>query len=82
MHHVTILHFPLDTVEAEEGNDWLYNVMVDIVAAHNAFIDMLYHKAHTDNITEILCLLPSKPSKISIIEFTETHSIAKADNNR
>ena len=64
-----------------EVNDWLYNVMADIVAAHNGFIEMLHQKAHTDNIAAIVCLLPSEPSTISILEFTtENHSIAKVDD--
>eukprot|EP00731_Ephydatia_muelleri_P026790 Em0018g890a len=66
-----LLHFLSDTPEEEEGNDWLYIVMADIINTHNNFIQGLY----TMTGSQCLSVLPSDPPKIPLTEFTLSHCI-------
>ena len=64
----------LDTTEEEEGNDWLYTVMADIVNTHNNFIQGLYTMTRSQGLS-VYHLLPSDPPKIPLAEFTLSHCI-------
>ena len=71
-----------DTDEVEEGNDWLYNVMVDIIKTHNEFIEGLFRTLHAENIVAIIRLFPSELHKISVTEFSESHCIVRQNCTR
>lgn len=72
----------LDTVECEQGNDCLYNVMIDIVNTHNGLIERLEQKAQTENLVEVIQLLPSVLHRIAITEFSESHCIVRQKYTR
>ena len=62
--------------EEEEGNDWLYTVMADIVNTHNIFIEGLYTMVRSKSLP-VGHLLPSGPSKIPLSEFTQNSCIMR-----
>ena len=68
-----------DTPEEEEGNDWLYAVMADIVNTHNSFIEGLYTMTRSQS-SPMDHLLPSEPSKIPLTEFILSHCIVGRKN--
>ena len=51
-------------VEEEEGNDWLYTVVADIIAAHNAFIEGVYSSVQAQRQAPLARLLPDEPAKV------------------
>ena len=55
---------PLDAADEEEGNDWLYAVAADIIAAHNAFIEGAYSAIQAQQQSPLARLLPDEPSKV------------------
>ena len=53
-----------DVADEEEGNDWLYTVMADIIAAHNAFIEEVYRSVQTQQQASLARLLPDELAKV------------------
>ena len=63
-------------VEEEEGNDWLYIVVADIIAAHNAFIEGVYSYVQTQQQVSLARLLPDEPAKVYPLEVDSSNYIA------
>ena len=63
---------PVDTPDEEEGNDWLYFVMLDIINRHNALIERLHAISRFQDSLELECVLPFE---IPLTEFASCHSI-------
>ena len=72
--HITISLSP-DVTEEEQGNDWLYTVIADIVSAHNTFIEGLYSIVSSQEQAPIARLLPDEPPKVYPTEVNENHCI-------
>ena len=62
-------------MEKEQGNDWLFMVIEDIVTAHNAFIEGVYAMVSSQQQCPLARLLPEEPVKIYPTEVNENHSI-------
>lgn len=61
----------LDVEEEEQGNDWLYTVIADIVLAHNAAIDSVCSVMETRKLATQTHLMPDEPSWIYLDEVDE-----------
>jgi len=64
-------------VEEEEGNDWLYTVVADIIAAHNAFIEGVYSYVQAQQQVPLARLLPDEPAKVYPLEVDSSKCIAR-----
>jgi len=62
--------------EEEEGNDWLYIVVADIIATHNAFIEGVYSYVHAQQQVPLAHLLPDEPAKVYPLEVDSSNCIA------
>ena len=51
--------------------------MIDIVNVHNGLIERLEQKAQTENLVEIIQLLPSLLHRVALTEFAECHCIVR-----
>ena len=65
----------IDVEEEEQGNDWLYTVIADIILAHNATIDSVYSVIQTQKLKIQTHLMPDEPSLIYLDEVDETTCI-------
>ena len=63
-----------DVEEEEQGNDWLYVVIADIITNHNHTIENLYSMVHT-NPTSLTRLLSEEPAKIFPTEVAASNAI-------
>ena len=61
--------------DKEEGNDWLYTVVADIIAAHNAFIEEVYRSAQAQRQASLSRLLPDEPAKVYPSEVNDSSCI-------
>ena len=61
--------------EEDQGNDWLYVVIADIVTSHNHTIENLYSMLQGRKQLPINRLLPEEPAKISPMEATINNAI-------
>ena len=62
--------------EEEQGNDWLYVVIADIISNHNHTIENLYSLLQSSNTQVPLArLLPDEPSRILPTEVTSSSAI-------
>ncbi len=64
-----------DVVEEEQGNDWLYTVIADIVSAHNAFIESLYSIVTSQEQSPLARLLPEQAGRVYTTEVNDNHCI-------
>lgn len=62
-------------VEEEEGNDWLYTVIADIVQAHNSFLDGLYSSVQAQQQASLARLLADEPTKVYPTEVNECNCL-------
>lgn len=69
------LTFSVDVTDEEQGNDWLYTVIADIVAAHNAFIESLYAIVSSQEQCPLARLLPDEPTRVYTTEVNDNHCI-------
>ena len=53
-----------DVEEEEQGNDWLFTVIADIVGTHNQAIENLYNIVHSQKQLHLMRLLPEQPATI------------------
>lgn len=65
----------LDVEEEEQGNDWLFTVIADIVGAHNLAIENLYNIIYSQKQLHLTRLLPDQPAKVLPTEVTEKNCI-------
>ena len=65
----------IDVEEEEQGNDWLYTVIADIVLAHNASIYSVYSVMETRKLQIQTHLMPDEPSWIYLDEVDKTTCI-------
>ena len=65
----------IDAEEEEQGNDWLFTVISDIVSAHNATIDSVYSVMEAQNLEMQAYLLPDEPNWIYPNEVDKTTCI-------
>lgn len=64
-----------DVEEEEQGNDWLFTVIADIVETHNLAIENLYNIVHSQKQLHLTRLLPEQPPKVLPTEVTEKNCI-------
>ena len=64
-----------DVEEEDQGNDWLYIVIADIVSTHNQIIEGIYSMIQENKQLPLNRLLPEEPSKISPIEVDISNAI-------
>ena len=64
-----------DVEEEEQGNDWLYLVIADIIANHNHTIEGLYSILQGQGHSRLSRLLPEEPAKILPTEVTQSSAI-------
>ena len=64
-----------DVADEEEGNDWLYTVVADIIAAHNAFIEGVYSSVQAQRQAPLARLLPDEPAKVYPSEVNDSSCI-------
>ena len=67
--------FIIDVEEEEQGNDWLYTVIADIVLAHNATIYSVYSTMETQKLEIQADIMPDEPSWIYLEEVDKTTCI-------
>ena len=60
--------------EEEQGNDWLFTVIDDIVSAHNLVIESLYSFVATKKM-DMARLFPDEPAKMYPSEMDETNCL-------
>lgn len=65
----------IDVEEEEQGNDWLYTVIADIVSAHNATISSVYSVMETQKLDMLARLLPDEPAWVYLNEIDKTTCI-------
>jgi len=65
----------VDVEQEEQGNDWLFTVIADIVEAHNYTIENLYTVMHSQDQFHLSRLLPDQPAKVLPTEVTEKNCI-------
>jgi len=58
--------------EEGQGNDWLYVVMADIIAAHNQTIENIYSLIQSHPLAR---LLPDEPPKVHPAEVSSSTAI-------
>ena len=63
-------------VQEEEGNDWLYTGVADIIATHNAFIEGVYFSVQAQRQAPLARLLPDEPAKVYPLEVDSSNCIA------
>ena len=54
--------------EEEEEYDCLYTVMVDIVTAHNMFIESIHTRIHARTLSTVSGLLTDQPTNVLLTE--------------
>ena len=54
----------LDDEEEEQGNDWLFTVIANIISAHNTAIEAVYTLIHARDKSTMARLLPDQPETI------------------
>ena len=64
--------FPTDEVDKEESNDRLYNVVADIIAAHNTFIEGVYSSVRAQHLSRFL---PDEPQRVYPSEVNDSSCI-------
>ncbi len=64
-----------DVEEEEQGNDWLYVVIADIIANHNHTIENLYSMVQANAHSSLARLLPEEPAKIFPTEVAVSNAI-------
>ncbi len=62
-------------MDEEQGNDWLYTVIADIVSAHNAFVEGLYAIVTSQERSSLARLLPEEPTNVYTTEVNDNHCI-------
>lgn len=68
----------LDVEEEEQGNDWLYVVIADIITNHNHMIENLYSMIQTSKTLPLARLLPEEPTKIFPAEVASSNAIVSS----
>ena len=61
--------------EEDQGNDWLYLVIADIITSHNHTIENLYSMVQARSQLPLNRLLPEEPSKIFPMEVAVNNAI-------
>lgn len=61
--------------DEEEGNDWLYTVVADIITAHNSFIEGVYFSVQAQQQSSLARLLPDEPAKVYPSEVNDLNCI-------
>ena len=68
-------YFPTDVEEEEQGNDWLFTVIDDIVSAHNLVIESLYSFVAVKKLDMLARLFPDEPAKMYPSEMDDTNCL-------
>ena len=64
-----------DVEEEEQGNDWLFTVIDDIVSTHNLIIETVYSFVSTKQNNALGRLLPDEPAKMYPSEIDENNCL-------
>lgn len=64
-----------DVEEEEQGNDWLFTVIDDIVSTHNLIIETVYSFVSTNQFNALGRLLPDEPAKMYPSEIDENNCL-------
>lgn len=68
-------HVTADVEEEDQGNDWLYVVIADIITSHNHTIENLYSMIQAKKQLPLNRLLPEEPPRIFPMEVALSNAI-------
>lgn len=61
--------------EEEQGNDWLYTVIAEIIALHNMTIENVYTVINSRDQTRLSRLLPEQPNTVLPTEINDQNCL-------
>ena len=64
-----------DVEEEEQGNDWLFRMIDDIVSTHNLIIERVYSYISKNKLNSLSRLLPDEPPKMYLSQFDENNCL-------
>ena len=69
------LYLHTDVEEEEQGNDWLFTMINNIVSIHNLIIEKVYSYISRNKLNTLSRLLPDEPTKMYPSEIDENNCL-------